>query len=50
MVVGGGKNLIHPGNCFDLQGADMKDLFYTFSQSLKLGWANYLGSTTVLAI
>jgi hypothetical protein len=50
MVVGGGRNLMHPGNCFDLQNADMKDLFYTFSTFLKLGWSDYLGSKTLLSI
>jgi hypothetical protein len=50
MVVGGGKNLMHPGNCFDLKNADMKDLFYTFSTFLKLGWTDYLGNKTLLSI
>jgi hypothetical protein len=50
LIVGGGKNLMHPGNCFDLKNADMKDLFYTFSTFLKLGWSNYLGSTNLLSI
>lgn len=50
LIVGGGKNFMHPGNCFDLQNADMKDLFYTFSTFLKLGWANYLGTSNVLSI
>ena len=48
--VGGGKNFMHPGNCFDLNGADMKDLFYTFSTFLNLGWANYQGSSNLLSI
>ena len=38
LVVGGGKNFMHPGNCFDLNYADMKDLFYTFSTFLNLGF------------
>jgi hypothetical protein len=50
MVVGGGRNFMHPGNCFDLQNADMKDLFYTFSTFLKLGWTDYQGHTTLLSI
>ena len=50
MVVGGGRNFMHPGNCFDLAGADMKDLFYTFSTYLNMGVPNYQGSTKVLAI
>jgi hypothetical protein len=66
LIVGGGKNLgLHPGNCFDLKGVsggdgtggygvvggdDMKDLFYTFSTFLNLGWNNYLGSSKVLSI
>ncbi len=50
MIVGGGRNMMHPGNCFDLAGADMKDLFYTFSTFLKLGWANFQGSTNLLSI
>ena len=50
MIMGGGKNFMHPGNCVDLGGADMKDLFYTLSTYLKLGWSNYQGSTTVLSI
>jgi len=50
MVVGGGKNFMHPGNCFDLQNADMKDLFYTFNTFLKLGMSNFQGSTNLLSI
>lgn len=50
MIVGGGKNFMHPGNCFDLQGADMKDLLYTFSTFLQLGWANFRGSSTLLSV
>ena len=50
MVVGGGRNFMHPGNSFDLNGADMTDLFYTFSTFLKMGWANYQGSTNVVNI
>jgi hypothetical protein len=50
LIVGGGKNFMHPGNCFELNYADMKDLFYTFSTFLNLGWANYLGSSNVLSI
>ena len=50
MIMGGGKNFMHPGNCFDLKGADMKDLFYTLSTYLKLGWSNFQGSTNVLSI
>jgi uncharacterized protein DUF1552 len=50
MVVAGGRSFMHPGNCFDLGGADMKDLFYTFSTLLNLGLTNYMGSTNVLKI
>jgi hypothetical protein len=50
MVVGGGRNLMHPGNCFDLKGADMKDLFYTFNTFLNLGMPNFQGSTNLLSI
>jgi Protein of unknown function (DUF1552) len=50
MVVGGGKNFMHPGNCYDLKNADMKELFYTFSTYLKLGWSNYLGASTILSL
>jgi hypothetical protein len=50
VVVGGGRNFMHPGNCFDLGGADMKDLFYTFSRFLNLGWSNFQGSSTVLNV
>jgi hypothetical protein len=50
LVVGGGRNFMHPGNCFDLHNADMKDLFYTFSTFLQLGWPNYLGSSNLLSI
>jgi hypothetical protein len=41
---------MHPGNCFDLNYADMKDLFFTFSKFLNLGWTNYLGTSNVLSI
>ncbi len=50
LIVGGGKNFMHPGNCFDLKNADMKDLFYTFSTLLQLGWPNYLGTSSLLSI
>jgi hypothetical protein len=50
MVVAGGKSFMHPGNCFDLGGADMKDLFYTFNTYLGLGLTNFKGSSTVLKI
>jgi hypothetical protein len=50
MVVGGGGNFMHPGNCFDLKNADMKDLFYTLSTFLKLGWSNFQGSTNLVSI
>ena len=50
MVVGGGRNFMHPGNCFDLHRADMKDLFYTFSTFLQLGWSDFLGSKTLLSV
>lgn len=50
LVVGGGKNFMHPGNCFDLAGTDMKDLFYTFSTFLKLGWSNFQGSSNLVKV
>jgi hypothetical protein len=50
MVVGGGRNFMHPGNCFDLAGGDMADLFYTFSTFMGLGWSDYLGHHQVLSI
>ncbi len=50
MIVGGGKNVMHPGNCFDLAGADMKDLFYTFNTFLKLGMSSFQGSSNLLSI
>jgi hypothetical protein len=59
LIVGGGRNFMHPGNCFDLKGArfsgtyqpgDMTDLFYTFSTFLNLGWTNFRGSSNVLSI
>ncbi len=50
MVVAGGRNFMHPGNCFDLGGADMKDLFYTFSTFLNMGLTSYMGSTKLVGI
>ncbi len=50
LIYGGGKNIAHPGNCFDLNHADMVDVFYTLSTYLKMGWANYQGSTNLLSI
>jgi hypothetical protein len=50
LVLGGGKNFMHPGNCVDLGSADFIDLYYTFSTFLKLGWSDYKGSTKVLNI
>ena len=48
MVVGGGRNFMHPGQCIDLAGADMTDLFYTFSTYLQLGWSSFEGSSRLL--
>lgn len=50
MVLGGGKNFARPGNCIDLAGSDMTDLFYTFNRYLNLGMPNYLGSTNLLKV
>jgi hypothetical protein len=50
MVVGGGKNFMHPGNCVDLKHGDMKDLFYTFSTFLQLGMPSFQGSTHLVAL
>jgi hypothetical protein len=50
LVVGGGRNFMHPGNCFDMGGGDLKDLFYTFSTFLNLGLSNFQGSSKLLAI
>jgi hypothetical protein len=60
LIVGGGRNFMHPGNCYDLQGSgwpltyapgtDMIDLLYTFSTFLNLGWSNFRGSSTLLKI
>jgi hypothetical protein len=60
LIVGGGRNFMHPGNCFDLKGAsytttytpgtDMKDLLYTFSTFLNLGWPNFRESSTLVSI
>ena len=50
MILGGGKNFARPGNCVELGGADMTDLFYTFSTYLKLGIPNFQGSTNILKV
>jgi hypothetical protein len=50
LVVGGGRNFMHPGNSFELAGADMTDLFYTFSTFLNLGWTDYLGHKTRIGV
>jgi len=50
LIVGGGRNFMHPGNCFDLKNADMKDLFYTFNTFLNLGMSNFQGSSNLLSI
>jgi hypothetical protein len=50
LVVGGGQNFMHPGNCFDLAGADLKDLFFTFNTFLGLGMSNFQGSTNLVSI
>ncbi len=50
MIMGGGKNFMHPGNCFDLNGADMKDLYYTLNTFLKLGMSNFQGSSNLVSI
>jgi hypothetical protein len=49
LAAGGGKNLgLHPGNCLDLNNADMIDLYYTFSTFLGMGLTDFRGSTKVL--
>ncbi len=51
LVVGGGKNLgLHPGQCIDLAGADLVDLYYTFSTMLGMGITDFRGSTKVLSV
>jgi hypothetical protein len=50
MVVAGGKSFMHPGRSIDLGGADMKDLFYTFSTYLNLGLTSYQGSSKLLQL
>lgn len=50
LVVGGGKNFMHPGNCYDLQHADLKDVLYTFSTYLQLGLPNFQGSSKLLSL
>jgi hypothetical protein len=50
MIVGGGRNFMHPGNCFDLAGADMKDLFFTFNGFLGMGLPSFQGSTKAVSI
>lgn len=50
MIVGGGKNFMHPGNCFDLNYADMKDLYFTFNGFLGMGLTNFQGSTNTVSI
>jgi hypothetical protein len=50
MIVGGGKNFMHPGNSFDLKGADMKDLFFTFNGFLGMGLPNFQGSSSTVSI
>jgi hypothetical protein len=49
MVLGGGRNFMHPGNSVELAGADMADLFYTFSTFMNLGWSDYLGHKTIVS-
>jgi hypothetical protein len=50
MILGGGRNFARPGNSIELGGADMTDLFYTFSTYLKLGIPNFQGSTNLLKV
>ena len=50
LVLGGGRNVLHPGNAFELGGKDMTDLFFTFSQFLNLGWNDFRGSSTTLSV
>jgi hypothetical protein len=50
LVVAGGHSFMHPGNCFDLGGADLRDLFFTFNTYLGLGLSDFRGSSNVLKI
>lgn len=50
LILGGGKNFARPGNCIELAGADMNDLFFTFTRHLELGLASFNGSTRVLPV
>ncbi|HEY1695655.1 MAG TPA: DUF1552 domain-containing protein [Polyangiaceae bacterium] len=50
LVVGGGKNFMHPGNCFDLKHADLTSVLYTFNTFLGLGLTDFQGDSTLLSI
>ncbi len=50
VVLGGGKNMASPGNCFDFAGIDLTDLFYTFSTKLQMNLTDFRGSTRLVGI
>jgi hypothetical protein len=49
-LLAGGKSFMHPGNCFELGGADLRDVLYTLSTYLGLGLPNFRGSSKVLKL
>ncbi len=50
LMVGGGRNFIHPGNCYDVSSYDLKDLLYTFSTHLGLGLSDFVGNKKIMNI
>lgn len=50
LVLAGGKNMLSPGNFYNLQGSDLKDLYYTLNMKLGMGLSNFRGSSKLLAL
>jgi hypothetical protein len=48
--VAGGRNFMNPGYAYDVGAFDKRDLFYTYSQLLKLGLTDFKGNTKMLKI
>ncbi len=50
LILAGGRNMINPGNLYDLQGVDLKDLYFTLSQKFGMNISNFQGSSRIIEI
>ncbi len=50
IIVGGGRNLINPGDSYDVSGYDMRDLLYSINVQLNMGMDNFVGANRLIKI